>query len=193
MMIRTVLAAGAVALLASLLAAATASATMPTEQGFALQRRCFEELSRGKSRDVVCEYPTLLTDEERADLVKATRGYLKDAHCVVSIRIERARVAQAIFAPDLVFDVPPQPVKCQIETSSTVLPITATFSPRVVIKGGEATEATPNLGNVVGINHYLAWPVLQYVNRSASIRGHMLRMINQYRNIAAAARSASAR
>lgn len=185
--------AGAVALLLPLLAPVPASAAMPAEQGFALQRRCYEELSRGKSRDVVCEYPTLLTDEERADLVKLTRGYLKDAHCVVSIRIERARVAQAIFAPDLVFDVPPQPVKCEIETSGAILPIAATFSPRVVIKGGEATDATPNLGNVVGVNHYLAWPVLQYVNRSASIRGHMLRMINQYRNVAAAARSASAR
>ena len=164
-----------------------AAAPFTLEQGYQMQHRCFEDLAKGKTRDVVCEYPTMLTDQERADLVKVTRGYLKDAHCIVSIRIERARVAQAVLAPDLVFEVPPQPVKCEIETSKDVVPITATFAPRVVMKGGEAVEATPNLGNVQGINKYIAWPVIEYVNRSANISEHMLRMINQYRNMAAAA------
>lgn len=183
------------ALLALLLAAAGArpASALTREEGFAAQRRCFAELAQGKSRDVVCEYPALLTDEERDGLVKVTRGYLKDAHCTISIRIERARVAQAIFAPDLVFEVPPQPVKCEIETSGAVVPITATFAPRVVMRGGDAVEATPGLGNVQGINSYLAWPAVEYVNRSASIREHMLRMINQYRNMAAAARPAASR
>lgn len=148
---------------------------------FAAQRRCFTELAQGKSRDVVCDYPAIMTDEERTDLRKLTRDYLQDARCVVSIRIERARVAQALVAPDLVFDVPPQPVKCEITTKDSVVPITGTFAPKVTMKGGEAIHATPGLGNVAGISSYLAWPVVQYVNRAPSIRKEMLRMINLYR------------
>ena len=163
---------------AALAPSATADANA---DAFAAQRRCFTELAQGKSRDVVCEYPAILTDEERDELRKLTRQYLQDAQCMVSIRIERARVAQALVAPDLVFDVPPQPVKCELRTKDSVIPITGTFAPKVTIKGGEAVHATPGLTDVVGVNSYLAWPVVQYVNRAPSIRREMLRMINQYR------------
>lgn len=186
---RARLAATLVALAAS--GSCAVAGPMSLEDGYAAQARCFEDLAKGRARDVVCEYPTLLRDEERAELVKLTLGYLKDARCIVSIRIERARVAQAVFAPDLVFEVPPQPVKCEIETSASVVAITATFAPRVVMKGGEAVEATPNLANVAGVNNYVARPVVEYINRSKLIRDRMLRMINQYRNMAAAARRAS--
>lgn len=173
---------------ALVLAAALAVAMMPAplaaaspEADFAAQSRCFAELAKGRSRDVVCEYPTVMTDEERGELRKLTREYLQDARCIVSIRIERARVAQALVAPDLVFDVPPQPVKCEIKTKSSVIPITGSFAPKVTIKGGQAVHATPGLGNVEGVSKYLAWPVVQYVNHAPSIAKEMLRMINQYR------------
>lgn len=152
-----------------------------TADAFAKQARCFSELAQGKARDIVCEYPAILTEQERTDLRKLTREYLQDAQCMVSIRVERARVAQALVAPDLVFDVPPQPVKCELKTKDSVIPITGTFAPRVTIKGGEAVNATPGLANVQGVSSYLAWPVVQYVNRAPSIRTEMVRMINQYR------------
>lgn len=152
-----------------------------TADAFAKQARCFTELAQGKARDIVCEYPAILTEQERTDLRKLTREYLQDAHCMVSIRIERARVAQALVAPDLVFDVPPQPVRCELKTKDSVIPITGTFAPKVTIKGGEAVHATPGLANVQGVSSYLAWPVVQYVNRAPSIRTEMVRMINQYR------------
>lgn len=173
--------AAATLVAASLVAAMPAHAAGGREADFAAQGRCFTELAQGKSRDVVCEYPAIMTDEERGELRKLTRDYLQDARCVVSIRIERARVAQVLVAPDLTFDAPPQPVKCEITTKSGPMPITGTFSPKVTIKGGDAVQATPGLANVEGVSKYLAWPVVQYVNRSPGIRREMLRMINQYR------------
>lgn len=143
--------------------------------------QCFRELARDGGRDFVCEYPAWLTDKEREDLEKLTRGYLKDAHCVVSIRIERARLAQAMVAPDLEFQSPPQPVVCDITTSSSTFAIKGKFAPRVVFKGGEAIEGTPGLADVEGVSKVLAWPVVQYVNRSPGIRAEMLKMINAYR------------
>ena len=47
-------------------------------------------------------------------------------------------------------------------------------------KDGKAIEATPGLADVKGVNNYLAWPVVQYVNYAPGIRKEMLRMINAY-------------
>lgn len=154
------------------------------------QADCFRELARDGGRDFVCAYPAWLTDQERADLEKLTRGYLKNARCLVSIRIERARLAQAIVAPDLEFQSPPQPVACDITTSSSTFTIKGTFAPRVVFKKGEAVDATPGLANVEGVNKYIAWPVVQYVNRSPGIRADLIKTINAYRSHVRAAREA---
>lgn len=66
-------------------------------------------------------------------------------------------------------------------TRKSVIPLTATFAPHVVFKAGETVDATPGLANVEGVNSYLAWPVVQYVNRSYGIRRDMLAIINAYR------------
>lgn len=155
-------------------------------------RDCFVELAKlrpGKARPEVfaCEFPTRLTDEERADLKRLTRETLLDATCVVSIRIERGIVEAALQSADHVFEAPPQPVRCEVITSSTVYPITATFAPRVVFTGDVAVEGSPGLDNVEGVSRYLSWPVVQYVNRSPGIKKSMLEMINVYRGIERAA------
>lgn len=144
-------------------------------------RDCFTEIERGRGPVIACEFPTRLTEEERRDLKGLTRDMLRDARCVVAIRIDRAQIEAALAAPDLVFEAPPQPVTCEIDTAETAYPITATFAPRVVFQGGEAVQATPGLADVAGVPSYLAWPVVQYVNRSGSIRDGMLRIINGYR------------
>jgi hypothetical protein len=90
--------------------------------------------------------------------------------------------------PDNVFTSPPQPVTCTIDTAKGALTITGTFAPRVVFKGGIAVEGSPGLADVEGVNGYLAWPVIQYVNRSARIRDGMLGMINAYLGRKAAGR-----
>ncbi len=190
---RPALAPGFLLLPAALIAAPVAmpvhaeSAAAPAAPS---QADCFEELRRDGGRDFACTYPAWLTEQERADLEKVTRGYLKNARCLVSIRIERARLAQAMVAPDLEFQSPPQPVSCDITTSSSTFTIKATFAPRVVFKGGEAIEATPGRGGVEGVNKYLAWPVVQYVNRAPGIRADMLKVINGYRNYVRAQRQA---
>lgn len=145
------------------------------------ERNCFFQLLKSKSATIDCEHPAWLTDEERSDLKRLTRELLQNAECNVKIHIERRVVDNALTASDLTFEAPPQPVTCEITTKNGVVPITATFSPRVVFKGGVAVEATPGLANVAGVNSYLAWPVVHYVNNAARIKGAMLLMINAYR------------
>lgn len=147
---------------------------------------CFVQLERSRSPEIICEFPTRLTEQEQKDLQRITRDVLQDARCTVSIRVDRALVETAITAADHVFAVPPQPMRCEIQTREQVIEITGSFSPRVVFARGQAVEATPGLADVQGVSAVLSWPVVQYVNRSPTIRDGMLKVINAYRSHRAA-------
>lgn len=160
--------------LLALAGAALAASSAPPEQ------TCFRQLADSSRRDIDCEHPAWLTDQERADLRRVTRDMLHDASCLVTVRIARGAVDAAITKPDNTFQSPPQPVACEIKTKDGAITITGTFAPKVVFKDGRAVEATPGLADVQGVNSYLAWPVVQYVNRSPGIQKEMLAMINAW-------------
>lgn len=151
---------------------------------------CFAQLEQGRGPEIVCEFPTRLTGQEQKDLQRITRDVLQDARCTVSIRVDRALVETALTADDHVFTVPPQPMRCEIQTRETVMVIMGSFSPRVVFARGQAVEATPGLTDVQGVTAVLSWPVVQYVNRSSTIKDGMLAAINAYRAHRAARASA---
>jgi hypothetical protein len=106
---------------------------------------------------------------------------LRDARCRVDVRIERRLVTDALSRPDHVFEAPPQPVSCEIDTKDGVIPIAATMAPRIVFKDGIAVEGTPGMANVTGVNRYLALPVVEYVNRAPGIRAQLLGLINRFK------------
>jgi hypothetical protein len=141
---------------------------------------CFTEIARGRGTDLVCSYPAWLADKERDELRRLTRDVLQDARCVVSVRITRALITSALIEANHTFEAPPQPVACEITTNGKPFQINATFAPRVVIKDGVAIDASPGLANVSGVNSYVAWPVVEYINRSATVRTEMIKMINTY-------------
>jgi hypothetical protein len=178
------------ACVAAMLAAGlvVASGDAPAQNPRAVAARdCLMEIQRGRSPDFTCTWPAGLRDKEREDLKRLTQNTLHDARCAVAVKIERRVVMEALDASDYVFQSPPQPVECEIEMKDgKVVPITATFSPRVVFKDGQAVDGTPGLGNIKGVNGYLAWPVEQYVNRAPGVKNEMLRMINLYRERRAA-------
>jgi hypothetical protein len=142
---------------------------------------CFAALGRSGDPHINCTHQTWMTPQEQADVRRLTRDYVLDAKCKVQVSIPRSDVEAALAASDRVFAAPPQPVICEIITSGGPMPIAATFAPNVVFKDGFAVSATPGLANVTGVNSYLAWPVVEYVNRSATIGDEMVRMINAYR------------
>jgi hypothetical protein len=162
------------------LGAANASLAGPPKD-IPLERNCLWQLLESSGPQIDCEHAAWMTDDERADLRKLTRDYFQDASCLITVKIERKLVDAAIAGSDLVFESPPQPVTCEITTSQGKFPITATFAPHVVFKGGFAVEATPGLANVTGVNAYLAWPVVHYINHADRITKTMLLMINAYR------------
>lgn len=149
---------------------------------------CLKAVANPSGAEIFCKYKTLLTDEERADMQRLTRGLLIDASCLVNVNIARDLVESALTKDDHAFEATPQPVTCEIKTKDGGFPVTATFAPKVLFKQGVATEGTPGLGGVTGVNKYLAWPVVQYVNRAPGIRKSMLEIINRYRAALIAAR-----
>ena len=60
------------------------------------------------------------------------------------------------------------------------MPVAFTFAPKIEIKSGKAVKASPGMGNVTGVNSWLAWPVVAYVNGAGSIQDVMLRVVNAY-------------
>ena len=164
--------------------AACATATAQSEPSFpdGSLGRCLTALSDTSTPEVVCNYEAVLTDDERRDMQAITRGLLADAGCIVAVRVARDVLAPAL-APDAnaTFQAPPQPVTCEIKTSRGELHLKGTFAPKVVFKNGAAVSATPGLANVEGVNSAIAWPVVQYVNRSPSIGRQMIEIINAYR------------
>lgn len=149
---------------------------------------CLKAVAQSDGPEISCNYKTLLTEGERADMQRLTRGLLQDASCLIKVTIARDLVEPALTKDDHIFEATPQPVTCEIKTKDGGFPISATFAPKVMFKGGSATEGTPGLGNVTGVNKYLAWPVVEYVNRAPGIRKSMLEIINRYRAALAAAR-----
>lgn len=154
-------------------------ATVPA--GAADGADCFRQLERGRGSEIACQFPTRLTDKERAELERVTGGRLRDATCVVTIRVERARIDEAVAARDLDLEIPPQPVRCEVVTRDGVWPITGTFAPRVTFREGAAVDATPGLADVEGVSRALALPVVLYVNRSQTIRDGFLKVVNAYK------------
>lgn len=170
--------AGALLALAAALLGTPALAGQPATGGGL--RACLDSV-RQTTPGISCDYTVLLTDEERFDLRRLTRGRLQDANCRVTVRIDRSIVQPALTEANHIFNAPPQPVVCTIQTRDTTFDVTGTFAPNVTFKDGLAVTATPGLANVKGVNSYLAWPVMQYVNYSPGIRRDMLAIINAYR------------
>ena len=116
-------------------------------------------------------------------MARITRGLLVDASCLVAVSVARDALAPALApATGTTFQAPPQPVTCEIKTSRGELHLKGTFAPKVVFKNGTAVSATPGLANVEGVNSALAWPVVQYVNRSPGIGRQIIEIINAYRS-----------
>ncbi len=142
---------------------------------------CYAEFETGRGAEIACRVPLTLSEEERAELEAGSRGYVTDLTCTLTIRIDRALVEEAIMAADMAFESPEQPVACTIATPKRTWDITGTFAPKILIKNDEAVEATPGLGNVLGVTRVLSWPVVQFVNRWPSVRSGMLQVVNAYR------------
>jgi hypothetical protein len=145
-----------------------------------MEADCWNQFMESRSDIIACELPTLLEAADREELQKITRNVFRDAHCRISIKIERSLVNAAAAAPDYTFVAPPQPVACEVETSRGTWQVAFTFAPQITIKGGTAIAATPGMDHVTGVNSWLAWPVVAYVNASSSIQDIMLRVTNAY-------------
>ena len=142
---------------------------------------CFSARRHPNGERLSCTHEAWMTDDERAEVQKLTRGYLLDARCTVAVNVDRKLIDEAMAASDRVWDAPPQPVTCALQTSRGPMTIAGTFAPHVVFKEGFAVDASPGLANITGVNSYLAWPVVAYVNSARAIKSEMATMINAFR------------
>lgn len=157
----------------------------------AQDRDCIHQLIKETSREIACTLPLQMSEKELADLRRASRDILKDASCVLTIKIERALISGAVANADKhVFQSPPQPVACEIKTNESMIPVTFTFAPRVEFKDGQAIKATPGMANVNGVSRLLSLPVVVFVNSSRHVETGMLETVNAYLRYVAGTKAA---
>ncbi len=154
---------------------------------------CFEQIENGTAADITCIVPLRMNETERAELAAATREYVTDIDCTLTVKIARQLLDDAIVKSDYAFKSPEQPVVCSISTHKSKFDVTATFAPRIVIAGDKAVEASPGLANVKGITGILSWPAVQFINRWPSVKAGMLQVVNAYRKHARDKRQAGAK
>lgn len=145
----------------------------------AMERDCLEQLSAPKG-DVACEFPTIMEPVDRAAIAKITRNEFKDARCMIRVKLARKVVDEALAIADGRIKIPAQAVDCVLETINGEMPVGFCFAPVVDFKAGRAIVANPGMGEVTGVNTWLAWPVVTYVNGNKDIRQVMLRVINAF-------------
>jgi hypothetical protein len=170
-------------LVAVALTAALAGETGPVPELLppSISEDCFAELETGTSPELACRFPISPSPQEREELEKGSRGYVKNFACSLTVRIARVEIDKALTTKDYAFKSPDQPVVCTITTYKSTFDVTATFAPEATFKNGVAVSATPGLGNVKGITRVVSWPVVQFVNRWPSVRAGMLTIINAYK------------
>ncbi|KAB2849746.1 MAG: hypothetical protein F9K44_07040 [Hyphomicrobiaceae bacterium] len=157
-------------------------ATVASSSGASAQDRdCIHQLIKENGREIACTLPLQMTEKDLADLRKASRDILQDASCVLTIKIERALISDAVANAQMhVFESPPQPVACEIKTKETAIPVSFTFAPRVEFKDGQAIRATPGMANVSGVSRLLSLPVVVFINSSRHVETGMLETVNAY-------------
>ena len=130
---------------------------------------CVREVIKGRGAEIVCDMPVAMRPEETEELKRVTREVFQGAECRVSVRIARSLVEAAMT-----------PVACTVRTRESVIPVTFTVAPRIVIRAGVAVEAAPGMADVKGVPGMLSWPVVQLVNRWPAVQTGMLDAINAY-------------
>lgn len=159
-------------------AAPLARAASPTPEQ--MEADCWQQFMDSRSPQISCGFPAVMEKADRESIQKLTRQLLKDAQCQITIRLDRVLLDAAAQSPDNTFVAPPQPVACELITSRGTVPVAFTFAPKIDIKGGKAVKASPGMDHVTGVNAWLAWPVVAYINASGSIQDVMLRVVNAY-------------
>lgn len=146
----------------------------------AMEADCLAQLEDGATDEIACRFPAVMSRDDRNSIRNLTRQIFRDASCMVTVKIARALIDEALATPDATFAAPPQNVDCVVVTTKGRLPVHFTFAPVVEFQGGRAVTATPGMDNVTGVNSWLVWPVVAYVNSSNSIETIMLRVVNAY-------------
>ena len=98
-------------------AAVLLTAVMAGETGLALNplpaslsQDCFAELETGTAPEIACQFPITPSPQEREELEKGSRGYVKNFSCLLTVRISRAAIDKALTTNDYAFKSPEQPV-----------------------------------------------------------------------------------
>ncbi len=156
------------------------------------QRICTMVLTRKDTgEDLTCKLAktwdrdTLKGGEEKS----VTWGF-GDAQCKLNLDVKRRDVISALTEKKHEVDIPPHTVKCSVERSGEMRPVTATLAPRLQFKNGKASKIWINLKELDGPADVKAtvWTAAQLENTLGIFHKSMLKSVNKFLHQKCAAR-----
>lgn len=105
-----------------------------------------------------------------------------DARCDVEVRMDHQSLVSALSAPKYELKVWPQIVRCEVETSSGVKPLTVKFAPRLKFKNGRVKKVWLKLKDVNGPDMLsgLIWSTAKLEDSLGIFHSDMVKQINKF-------------
>ena len=81
---------------------------------------------------------------------KTVRWGFGDARCNLNLNLARSEVISALTKPEYTVNIPSQTVRCEVDRSGELKPVTAKLAPKLVFKNGRAEKIWINLQELDG-------------------------------------------
>lgn len=105
-----------------------------------------------------------------------------DARCATSILLTREDILSALTKPKHVIQIPEQTVKCVVERSDEIKPVTIKLAPKLVFKGGKADKVWINVKEIEGPEDVkgTVWTAASLEDTLGLFHKPMLKSINKF-------------
>lgn len=154
------------------------------------QQQCDRDLCaivnapKAEAGDLKCELSETWYKEEIATAVE--KGRLSwpfgDARCSGSLDISRSLLAPAITEASFTLKVPPQPVRCEVDTEGGRHELKANMAPEIDFKDGKATTVSLGIQDIEGnaVVRNVVWAAWKFESTFGFFHEDFVKGVNDY-------------
>jgi hypothetical protein len=113
---------------------------------------------------------------------KTVRWGFGDARCALNFSLARSEIMSALTQPDYTLNIPSHAVKCEVDRSGELKPVTAKLAPKIIFKNGRAEKVWINLTDLSGPADIKStvWTAANMEDTLGIFHGSMIKQINKF-------------
>ncbi len=148
------------------------------------QRLCTMILKKEPAgEDLSCKLSkTWAQDTIKGGESKAVRWGFGDARCALNFSLSRSEIMAALTKPEYTLNIPSHAVKCEVDRSGELKPVTAKLAPKIIFKNGRAEKVWINLTDLNGPADIKStvWTAANMEDTLGIFHGSMIKQINKF-------------